>query len=56
MLPLVFQHAYIVSIVPNRGPQSGGTEITVSGGYMGNSTDTQVTIGDMDCPLVEGKR
>ena len=39
---------YITSITPDYGPVSGGTNIYLYGGYLGN-VDAKVLIGDTEC-------
>ena len=35
-------------IIPPYGPVSGGTDIIIFGGYLGNSSDISVFLGDTD--------
>ena len=39
--------------MPNRGPQSGGTNITIRGRYLGIGSSHNVTIASHDCRIHE---
>ena len=36
---------------PNRGPQSGGTNITIRGRYLGIGTSHNVTVASHECQI-----
>ena len=38
---------------PNRGPQSGGTNITIRGSYLGIGSSHNVTVASHECKIHE---
>ena len=45
----LLQRPYIDSVVPTYGPKSGGTMITMRGGFLGNTTMATASIGHLLC-------
>jgi len=43
--------AYVTSILPDYGPLAGGTNITMTTGFLGDVSSVSVYLGDHECSV-----